>query len=260
MPASPPKKKTPAVSQGTSRFDTWPMHLVVLAIVTVVVYANSLHGKFVFDDQQIVLQNPRLMNVHTLNDAVAIGTGWRQLLFLTYGLNYYWSGLDTFSYHIVNVVLHVVNVLLVYGIIVVALRDDTRARFAAFSGAAVFAVHTMFSASVSYIAGRSSELCGTFYFGAILLFLMALNSTQRRRVLFIALAGVAGLLAWQAKQEAITLPLFLAAIVFLRMEKKDWRWIAPLSAVPVVALFLVWDQVKSMYATVGENEILVSAG
>src|SRR5215831_5263022 len=261
MPASPPKKKTPAVSQGTNRFDSWLVHLAVLAIVTVVVYANSLHGKFVFDDQQIVMQNPRLMNVHTLNDALAIGTGWRQLLFLTYGLNYYWSGLDTFSYHIVNVVLHVVNVLLVYGIISVALRDDTRARFAAFSGAAVFAVHTMFSASVSYIAGRSSELCGTFYFGAILLFCMGLDSTQRnRRILFIALAGVAGVLAWQAKQEAITLPLFLAAIMFLRMEKKDWRWIAPLAAVPVVALFLVWDQVKSMYATVGGNEILVSAG
>src|SRR5215471_14745298 len=261
MPASPPKKKTPAVSQGTNRFDSWPMHLVVLAILTVVVYANSLHGKFVFDDQQIVLQNPRLMNVHTLNDAVAIGTGWRQLLFLTYGLNYYWSGLDTFSYHIVNVVLHVINVLLVYGIILVALRDDARARFAAFGGAAVFAVHTMFSASVSYIAGRSSELCGTFYFGAILLFFMGLNSNERRRrILYIALASIAGLLAWQAKQEAITLPLFLAAIVFLRMEKKDWRWIAPLAAIPLVGLFLVWDQIKSLYATVGGNEILVSAG
>jgi tetratricopeptide (TPR) repeat protein len=44
------------------------------------------------------------------------------------------------------------------------------------------------------------------------------------------------------------------------LEKKDWRWIAPLAAVPVVALFVVWDQVKSMYATVGGNEILVSAG
>ena len=255
MPASPPKKTLP------SRFDNFGMHILVLIVLTVIVYANSLHGMFIFDDQQIILQNPRLMNVHTLNDAFAIGAGWRQLLFLTYGLNYYWSGLDTVSYHLLNVLLHVVNVLLVYGIILVALRDDTRARFAAFAGAAVFAVHTLFSASVSYIAGRSSELCGTFYFASILLFFSGLNSTQRsRRIICIALAGVAGLLAWQAKQEAITLPLFLAAVVFLRMEKKDWRWIAPLAAIPVVGLFVVWDQIKAMYATVGGNEILVSAG
>src|SRR5215467_11152476 len=128
MPASPRTKKTPAHSPVTNRFDNWLIHVVVLVIVTVVVYANSLHGKFVFDDQQIVLQNPRLMNIHNLNDAVAIGAGWRQLLFLTYGLNYYWSGLDTFSYHVINVVLHTINVLLVYGIILVALRDDARAR------------------------------------------------------------------------------------------------------------------------------------
>src|SRR4051812_47266422 len=121
MPAILPK------NTSATRFDHFGMHILVLIILTVIVYANSLHGKFVFDDQQIVLQNPRLMNVHTLNDAFAIGAGWRQLLFLTYGLNYYWSGLDTFSYHVLNVVLHVVNVLLVYGIIVVALRDDTRA-------------------------------------------------------------------------------------------------------------------------------------
>src|SRR6476646_8935272 len=111
MPASPRKKKPAEVSPVTNRFDSWWVHVVLIVIVTVVVYANSLHGKFVFDDQQIVMQNPRLMNVHTLNDAVAIGAGWRQLLFLTYGLNYYWSALDTFSYHLVNVVLHLVNVL-----------------------------------------------------------------------------------------------------------------------------------------------------
>src|SRR5215471_4448403 len=237
------------------------VHVLVLVTITVIVYMNSLNGKFVFDDQQLVLQNPQLMNVHTLRDAVAIGTGWRQLLFLTYGLNFYLSGLDTFSYHVVNLLLHVVNVLLVYAIIIAALGKDIRARFAAFAGAAIFSVHTLFSAAVSYIAGRSSELCGTFYFASILLFLIALESTTRRlRVIYFVLAAIAGVLAWQAKQEAITLPLFLAAIVFLRTEKKNWRWIAALAAVPAVTVILVREQIRAIYATVSGNYVLVSAG
>src|SRR5262249_1322652 len=130
-------------------------HAIALVIITTAAYANSLGGRFVFDDQQIVLQNPRLMNVHSLADAFAIGSGWRQLLFFSYGLNYYLSGLDTFSYHVINVILHIANVLLVYGIILAILRDEKAGRFTAFAGSAVFAVHTMFSASVSYIAGRS---------------------------------------------------------------------------------------------------------
>src|SRR5215470_14670419 len=132
MPVSPPKKKPETTRSAPPRFDTRAAHLLILIVLTIAVYSNSLNGKFVFDDQQIVLQNSHLMNIHTLGDAFAIGTGWRQLLFFTYGLNYYWGGLDTFSYHLVNLVLHIINVLLVYGIILAALRDDTRARFAAF--------------------------------------------------------------------------------------------------------------------------------
>src|SRR5205814_9829174 len=118
---------------------------ILLPALAVFAYASSLHGKFVFDDQQIVMQNPQLMNVKKVGGAISLEAGWPQLLFFTYGLNYYASGLDTFSYHVVNVFVHCVNVLLVYGIILAAIRDDTRARFAALAGAAVFAVHTMFS-------------------------------------------------------------------------------------------------------------------
>ncbi|HLH29967.1 MAG TPA: tetratricopeptide repeat protein [Terriglobia bacterium] len=241
--------------------DRSALHIVVLIVITVIVYANSLYGKFVFDDQQIVLSNSQLMHVHSLADAVRLGAGWRQLLFFTYGLNYYWSGLNTFTYHLVNVFLHVVNVLLVYGILITVLANDTRARFLAFAGAAVFAVHTLFSASVSYIAGRSSELCGTFYFAAILMFLRGLDAPRRSvRAVYFVLTAISGLLAWQAKQEAITLPLFLAAVVFLRTEKKHWRGIGILAAIPVVVVIAVWDQIKAIYATVGGNQVLVSAG
>src|SRR3989441_5949125 len=92
----------------------------LLIILTALTYANSFHGKFVFDDLQLVQQNSDIMNVKTFRDAIVGGwfaTGQRHLLFLTYALNYYWSGLDTVSYHVLNLILHVINVLLVYGII-----------------------------------------------------------------------------------------------------------------------------------------------
>src|ERR1051326_6751049 len=83
------------------------MCLGVLAALTAITYANSLQGKFVFDDLSIILQDPTLMNVNTLRQAMfpALAGGWRPLLFVSYALNHYWSGLDTFSYHAVNVAL-----------------------------------------------------------------------------------------------------------------------------------------------------------
>ncbi len=236
----------------------------VLIVLTLLTYINSLHGKFVFDDLQVVQQNSDIMNVKTFRDALNagwFGVGQRRLLFVTYALNYYWSGLDTFSYHVFNLVLHIVNVFLVYGIVQAILKEDARLRFLALAGAAVFAVHTLLSGAVSYIAGRSSVLCGTFYFAAVYVFLKGLDSERRlRRMALFGLTAVCGLLAWEAKQEAIALPVLLAAVVFLRAEKKNWRWIAALSAIPLVAVLLLLDQIKTLYGTVGSNAVLVSAG
>src|SRR5438067_923386 len=258
-----PSRKPPA-----ARFGPWiPSHtfsIVLLVVGTVLTFVNSLHGKFVFDDLQLVQQNSGIMNVKTFRDAIVSGwfaTGQRHLLFLTYALNYYWSGLETLSYHVVNLILHAINVLLVYGIILTVFKRNVQYRFAALAGAAVFSVHTLLSGAVSYIAGRSSVLCGTFYFTAVYLFLKGLESDRHNvRVFLFSFSAVSGLLAWQAKQEAIALPIFLAAVVFLRSEKKNWWWIAGLVAAPILAVVLLFDQIRLLYGTVGANAVLVSAG
>ncbi|HYR86008.1 MAG TPA: tetratricopeptide repeat protein [Terriglobia bacterium] len=238
----------------------WLIPLALVATV-VIAYSNSLHGKLVFDDQLLVLQNSDLMNIHRLGDVVSQSGGGRGLLFMTYGLNYYLSGTDTFSYHLFNVALHALNTLLVYWIISAALQENKNQRLAAIAGAAVFSVHTLFTSAVSYIAGRSSVLCATFYFSAVLLFFKALDTPKRNvRILYLALTAIAGLLAWNTKQEAITLPLLLAGVLFLRTERKNWRWIVPMAAIPPLVVLLMRDRIAALYASVSENKALVSAG
>src|SRR2546428_400760 len=156
-----------------------------LILLTVFVYWNSLGNDFVFDDQ-VLTENPNLLKIHTLSDAAGVGLGWRPLLFFTYGLNYYWSGLNPYSYHAVNLLLHIINVVLVYFIIreVVRVLDETErdSAWAAFAGAAIFSVHPLLSSAVSYIAGRSSVLCAVFYFLAVLFFLKLLDAGMKRRL------------------------------------------------------------------------------
>ena len=240
-------------------FKLW--HPLLLAGLCLLAYGNSLNGKFVFDDVEIVFQ-PEVINANSLGAAFSLTTGWRQLLYSTYALNYYLGGLAPFGYHVLNLLLHVLNVLLVYGIILVLLRRQRApSHEAALAGAAIFAVHTFLSSAVSYIAGRSSVLCATFYFAAILLFLYGLESVRRQtRIFYFLLTALAGFLAWQTKQEAITLPLLMASFLFLEAEKKDWRWIGLLAGLPLVVAFLIRDQLAILYGVVAENRELVSAG
>src|SRR3984957_20109915 len=110
MPTVPSKK---AIPPGRPHRQT-ALALLILAVLPVITYFNSLHGQFVFDDAQLVLQNSAIINVRTLSDVLHLAGGWRNLLVLSYGLNYYWTGLDTYSYHAVNLALHLINVILVY--------------------------------------------------------------------------------------------------------------------------------------------------
>ncbi len=262
----PVKQKKSAPPPATPRLDSVyavALSLGVLIILTVAVYWNGLHGEFVFDDQQIVMQNAQMLNIHSFSDVLHFGLGWRQLLFFTYGLNYYLSGLNTFSYHVLNLLIHVINVLLVYFIVFeMSGRGPTRSRYAAFTGAAVFSVHGLMSSAVDYIAGRSSVLCGLFYFLAVLLFLRAIDDEAKpsRRISYLVLTAVSGVLAWQAKQEALTLPALLAAIFWLRSRKRDLRYVAALAVLPLILAATMWKTLQALFSQVMDNRILVNAG
>lgn len=237
-----------------NRESAWT-HAAILLVLTFVVYANSLHGGFVFDDAGLVLQNPQISNVHTIGDVLHSAAGPRELLLFTYALNYLLGGVDSFGYHLVNVLLHACSVFLVYFIIRKLMDESPDAPRYALAGAAVFSVHTLLTGAVSYVSGRSSILCGLFYFGAVLCFLMA----SKRKWLY-GLTAVLAFLAWETKQEAVTLPMVLAGLFWLRSEKRDWRVIAGLAVIPVIGIFLMRAQFQKLYESVTGNAGLMNAG
>ena len=233
-----------------------------LILLTVFVYWNSLGNDFVFDDQ-VLTENPNLLKIHTLSDAAGVGLGWRPLLFFTYGLNYYWSGLNPYSYHAVNLLLHIINVVLVYFIIreVVRVLDENErdSAWAAFAGAAIFSVHPLLSSAVSYIAGRSSVLCAVFYFLAVLFFLKLLDAGMKRRLylsaVYAALTLASGLLAWQSKQEAMTLPVFLAALLLLKTRKRGLKYVVTLAGVSVIVAAAMWKHFQDLFNSLAGNTV-----
>ena len=233
-----------------------------LILLTVFVYWNSLGNDFVFDDQ-VLTENPNLLKIHTLSDAAGVGLGWRPLLFFTYGLNYYWSGLNPYSYHAVNLLLHIINVVLVYFIIreVVRVLDEKErdAALAAFAGAAIFSVHPLLSSAVSYIAGRSSVLCAVFYFLAVLFFLKSLDAGMKRRpylcAVYAGLTLASGLLAWQAKQEAMTLPVFLAALLLLKTGRRGLKYVVALAAVSIIVAAAMWKHFQDLFNSLAGNTV-----
>src|SRR4029077_16669945 len=97
------------------------------------------------------------------------------LLMFSYWVNFELSGGETFSYHALNVLLHAVNAALIFLIVrkilawagVEAQRLDILAGFAG----GLFLLHPVQAESVAYIASRSEDLSGLFFFCAYAVFL-----------------------------------------------------------------------------------------
>lgn len=163
---------------------------VSLLIVSVSVYGNSLFNGFVWDDNQIILNNPvnyDLKNTGKIfieSDIVFSDdvTGYyRPLNRLTYLFDYYIFGLNPIGYHFVNIILHSVNVFILF---IVGLRLF-KLPVAAFVSSIFFAVHPINTEAVNFVSGRNNVL-STFFVLLTVLFFLKGEKSGRRFNFFIA--------------------------------------------------------------------------
>lgn len=173
----------------------------MLLLVTLI-YSNSLHNQFVFDDIPLILKNPSIRDLKKIPLYFTSETKrvpYRPLRWITYAIDYQFSTLNPLGYHISNITLHLLTSLLVYLIISVLAGNSRLALFATI----LFAVHPVHTDSVTYISGRRDILSTLFY---LLGFYLFLKSRKNKRLKLLILSFAAYLLAIASKEMAATLP------------------------------------------------------
>ena len=194
---------------------TW-IWLILLLFITFLVYLNSFSGVFQFDDYNVIVDNPR---VHSFSAWLSdLSSGLRPGLKLTYTLNWV-SGLGIFGFHLLNLLIHLANAILIFFL---SLRF-TRRYETAFLASLLFAIHPVQTESVTYICGRSTSLMAFFYLGSILTYICS-----ERKILLYFVSPSLFVMAVLVKETAVTLPfaLFLLDRQGLRqaMKKEVVHW------------------------------------
>ena len=80
--------------------------LLFLEVVALVLYANILHAPFVFDD--VTIRDNASIHVDSISELVGVlfdDSLDRRIGYFTFALNFYFGGLDTFGYHLANVLI-----------------------------------------------------------------------------------------------------------------------------------------------------------
>lgn len=215
------------------------------------VYANVLYNPFIYDDYHTIQTNDSIvppLNART----VLLHDVKRPIVNASYAFDRATWGPRPFGFHVTNVALHVLNVVLLFQLALALLRMGPATRAAAEWGAvtaaALFAVHPMMTEAVGYISARSELMCAAFLLSALLCAERWMKTAAARWLAAALACWVAALLS---KETAAMLPFVVAAgDGFVTTDRPAFRrrlrrFHLPLIAVALVAgtlrvLLLLW--------------------
>jgi len=230
-------------------------HLVAVAAAGIVfaaliAYANSFSGVFVYDDEPAILLNPTIRSLsavwQTLCPPADTTVSGRPVANLTFALNHAFGGTQVWGYHALNLLIHILAALTLFGIVrrtlskswlpptapasgnqkpgngkpAAVARPQTQdtapqastlrpadATLLAFGAALLWTLHPVQTEAVTYIVQRVESLMGLFFLFTFYCFVRSLGSPRATR--WRVLAVVACLLGMGTKEVTATAPLLL---------------------------------------------------
>ncbi len=192
--------------------------------IGLLLYSNVLvDGVFIFDDFEYIVENPAIQNMSFFTHM----TDPRHIGYLSFGLNYAIDGFDPYGYHLVNIVIHILNAFLVFFFVRLLLGifrrgDEALTRWddlAAFSAGLIFLVHPVETQAVSYVTQRFTSLTSFFYLMSVVSYMSARWRIERMKgasvaYILYALAIISCMLAMKTKEIAFTIPFIIAALEY----------------------------------------------
>ncbi|MBI5644238.1 MAG: tetratricopeptide repeat protein [Deltaproteobacteria bacterium] len=225
--------------------------LILLVISTVLIYSNSFHSPFLFDDEIYIVSNEAIRLLSNFWPP----SGSRYLSNLSFALNFYFNGLNPYGYHLVNIIIHIINSMLVYALVrVVSLTPVFKAKekdngggaeAVALISALLFAAHPVQTESVTYITQRFASLATLFYLSSVVLYVASrLKGLSRAPYVLSILFSI---FAMKTKEISFTMPfiIILSEIVFFGVKGFGERYrylIPPVMTIVIIPLYFLLHQ------------------
>ena len=206
--------------------------LAAVVLIGCLVYLNALHNPFVYDDHRLILENTSLYRLFDFRTIVLHDMA-RPVANLSFAVDYAVWGARPFGFHLTNLLLHLLNVALLFWLaqrIVVdrANRGPEASQTGSSAGsvkstlpvaaAALLAVHPMLTESVGYASSRSEVLCATLFLTAMLCGRRFLIGDGLR---WMALTIALWTLALGVREVAVMLPVLLLAYSALLLPESQ---------------------------------------
>ncbi len=200
--------------------------LATILILGFIIYANSFQTTFHLDDINNIRDNQSIRNLSDIQGMWQFSQT-RFLALYTFAWNFHYGQLNVAGYHVVNLIIHLINAILVYWLSFLLFstpvlkdkflpKDKTMLSLAV---ALLFVSHPLATQSVTYIVQRMTSMSAMFYLLGLVLYLLSrFTDIGKAKTRLLIGCGISVLLACLTKENAFTFPfaIVLIEIFFLQ--------------------------------------------
>jgi tetratricopeptide (TPR) repeat protein len=234
--------------------------LLLIAFIVAIFYSNIYPSPFVFDDHGRIVKRGAIRDLANYSTPQQLLSP-RSLVDATFALNYKFGKLNVSGYHLVNLLIHIINGFIVYFLALVLFQQilsikppgssnmqalDSSFPLMSLLAALIFVAHPIQTQAVTYTVQRYASMAGMFYMATVLLYLMGRRAQQSTKssALFI-LSFLSGLLAFLSKENTASLPGVILLTEYLLFDRtwEGWKkkipWFALSFSIWIIFLLVV---------------------
>ncbi len=192
---------------------------LTLILITFAVFYQVHSFEFInYDDPVYVYQNPNIQAGITLKAvkwaflSISCTSIWHPLTWLSHTLDWQLFGTNAGGHHLINLVFHVANTLLLF----LVLKQMTGALWSSAFVAALFALHPLHIQSVAWVSERKDVLSTFFWILTMWAYVRFANRPKIANYLLVIVFLALGLMA---KAMLVTLPFVFLLLDYWPLER-----------------------------------------
>jgi Tfp pilus assembly protein PilF len=229
-----------------------------LILLGLLIYAQTFHFGFVFDDHIFIVNNPfikNFSNIHVMWHAFPMT---RLIGMYSFAFNYYVGQLHPEGYHIFNFAVHLVATGLAWALADLLFKitkllpsQDRLTKELPFIIAVFFLVHPCQTQAVTYITQRFESMATVFYLATILVYLHArLSKTLTHQIILFGLAALLTVFGIMTKEVVITVPVMILIAEWILFPRKDNKRLYIAVFIGGVLLYILFSKMLHAGASV----------
>ena len=212
----------------------------IAAIVAwgLIVYSNTYHSEFQYDDNSSIINNLSirdLSNYTNIAPWLSLANG-RHLAYLTLALNFHWGALNTYGYHIFNIITHILCGISVFWLILLTFKTQVMrnldiskySKYIALFGASLFVGHPIQTQGVTYIVQRMTSMATLFYILSLCMYVKGrIRHIEHKKlvipIIYYVGAYICFVLAMWSKEIVYTLPIAMIMFELFFIRDKEYK-------------------------------------